>query len=243
MGARARLFVLSFVGMACVWLGGATGCGSVIYVNQVTRKASTSVEAAKAAEADVYAPYHYTLAVHYLRKAREEAAAADFQAANRFGRMSHQAAETARELAVERAANPTDTSWKPPPGTPGGGAAPAPASDGSEPASEDGQASGEDAAAPTNAVEGDGAAGDTPETGTAPDMAGDADAAKDADADAAKAKPKAGRRAKPRAAKPGADKNAKPEGQNDSQSDGKPDGQSDGKPDTKSDADAKEDGR
>lgn len=185
MGARARLFVLSFVGMACVWLGGATGCGSVIYVNQVTRKASTSVEAAKAAEADVYAPYHYTLAVHYLRKAREEAAAADFQAANRFGRMSYQAAETARELAVERAANPGDRSWKPPPGAPAyDGTAPAPAGDGGEPGGEAGEASsepgseageassedGEEAAQPGDAGDGD-AAGEqapaAPETDTA----------------------------------------------------------------------------
>jgi hypothetical protein len=127
MGARARLFVSSLLGMlVCVWLVGATGCGSVLYVNQVTRKASASVAAAKAAEADVYAPYHYTLAVHYLHKAREEAAAADFQAANRFGRLSYQAGEKARELAVQRAAEPADTSWKPPPGTPGhDGSAPA----------------------------------------------------------------------------------------------------------------------
>ena len=119
MRARARLFVPSLRGMVvCVWLLGATGCGSVLYVNQVTRKASTSVAAAKAAEADVYAPYHYTLAVRYLHKAREEAAAADFQAANRFGRLSYEAGEQARELAVQRAADPADTSWKPPPGAP-----------------------------------------------------------------------------------------------------------------------------
>jgi Domain of unknown function (DUF4398) len=126
MGARAWLFVSSLLGGVCLWLVGATGCGSVLYVNQVTRKASASVAAAKAAEADVYAPYHYTLAVHYLHKAREEAAAADFQAANRFGRLSHQAGEKARELAVQRSAEPGDTSWKPPPGTPGyEGSAPA----------------------------------------------------------------------------------------------------------------------
>lgn len=205
MGARARLFVLSFVGMACVLLGGATGCGSVLYANQVTRKASTSVEAAKAAEADVYAPYHYTLAVHYLRKSREEAAAADFQAANRFGRMSHKAAETARELAVERAANPGDTSWKPPPGTPGhDGTTPASPTDGDEP---DGEAPSEDAAQPADAA-GDGSAVEGEAPLAVPDTAKDADAAKDAgtakDADAAKPKPRAGRKAKPKAAKPDA---------------------------------------
>ena len=209
MGARARLFVLSFVGMACVWLGGATGCGSVLYVNQVTRKASTSVEAAKAAEADVYAPYHYTLAVHYLRKSREEAAAADFQAANRFGRMSHKAAETARELAVERAANPGDTSWKPPPGTPGhDGTTPASPADGDEPGSEDGEAPSEDAAQPAGAA-GDGSAAESEAPPAAPETAKDADPAKDA-ADADAPKPRAGRKAKPKAAKPAAKPDAEP---------------------------------
>ncbi len=219
MGARARLFVLSFVGMACVWLGGATGCGSVLYVNQVTRKASTSVEAAKAAEADVYAPYHYTLAVHYLRKSREEAAAADFQAANRFGRMSHKAAETARELAVERAANPGDTSWKPPPGTAGyDGTAPASPTDGDEAGSDDGEAPSEDAAQPADAA-GDGSAveGETPPA--VPDTAKDADAAKDAGT--AKPKPRAGRKAKPKAAKPEAKPAAKPDAGTGAKEDGR----------------------
>lgn len=240
MGARARLFVLSFVGMACVWLGGATGCGSVIYVNQVTRKASTSVEAAKAAEADVYAPYHYTLAVHYLRKSREEAAAADFQAANRFGRMSYKAAETARELAVERAANPRDTSWKPPPGTPGyDGTAPAPAPDsdeGEQPGSENGETPGSDAAQPADAA-GAGSAAEGEATPAAPDASKDADVTKDADAtkdagadatkdaDADKAKPKAGRKARPRAVKPESNSDAKPESKPESNNDAKEDGQ------------------
>lgn len=123
MGARARLFFVFLVG--AVWLAAASGCGSVLYVNQVTRKASSAVEAARLAEAEVYAPYHYTLAVAYLHKAREEAAAADFQAANRFGRLSHEAAEQARALAVQRAADPSDTTWKPPPGTPGHDGSPA----------------------------------------------------------------------------------------------------------------------
>ncbi len=52
----------------------------------MTRTASDDVEAARAAQADIHAPYWFTLAVEYLRKAREEAAEADFQAANRLGR-------------------------------------------------------------------------------------------------------------------------------------------------------------
>lgn len=81
-------------------------CGPIEYVNQVTRKASSEVEAARAVSADKHAPYWYTLAVEYLHKAREEAAAADFQSANLFGRRSAKAARKARTLAVERARDP-----------------------------------------------------------------------------------------------------------------------------------------
>jgi hypothetical protein len=182
MGARAWLFVSSLLGVVCLWLVGATGCGSVLYVNQVTRKASTSVAAAKAAEADVYAPYHYTLAVHYLHKAREEAAAADSQAANRFGRLSYQAGEKARELAVQRAAEPGDTSWKPPPGAPSY-EGPAPAGDAAQ-----GAGAGDDAA--------DGAGDDAPEGSG--DGSGD-DAAAGEEARPEEAKPE---EAKPEEAKP-----------------------------------------
>lgn len=79
------------------------GCGPVEYINQVTRKASSEVAAAKSVEAREWAPYYFTLATQYLQKAHEEASRADFQAANRFGRRSYEAAVKARELAIERA--------------------------------------------------------------------------------------------------------------------------------------------
>jgi len=85
---------------------GLVGSGPIEYINQVTRRASSQVDAARAARADQLAPYEYTLAVEYLHKAREEAAAADYQAANRFGRKAAVAAGKARELAVARAADP-----------------------------------------------------------------------------------------------------------------------------------------
>jgi hypothetical protein len=81
-------------------------CGPIEYVNQVTRRASSEVDAAKAVQADKHAPYWYTLAVEYLNKAREEASTSDFQAANRFGRRSAEAARKARALSLERAKNP-----------------------------------------------------------------------------------------------------------------------------------------
>jgi len=75
-------------------------CGPVTYINEVTRRAAGDVEAARAAQADQYAPYWYTLAVEYLRKAREEAAHSDFEAANRFGRMASKAARRAVEVSI-----------------------------------------------------------------------------------------------------------------------------------------------
>jgi hypothetical protein len=78
-------------------------CGPVTYINEVTRRAAGDVEAARAAQADQFAPYWYTLAVEYLRKAREEAAQADFQAANRMGKKASLAARKAVEVALSEA--------------------------------------------------------------------------------------------------------------------------------------------
>ncbi len=84
----------------------AAACGPVEYMNQVSRVASSEVEAAKAVNADKHAPYYYTLAVEYLHKAREEAAHSDYQSANRFGKRSAEAARKARALALQNAKNP-----------------------------------------------------------------------------------------------------------------------------------------
>lgn len=101
VGMRARL--ISGIAVALLL---ACACGPIEYVNQVTRKASADVAAAKSVKADKYAPYHFTLAVEFLHKAREEAAHADYQAANRFGRKCSTAAKEARKLAVRRAGDP-----------------------------------------------------------------------------------------------------------------------------------------
>ena len=79
------------------------GCGPIAYVNQVTRKADDAVEAARVAKCDELAPYWYTRAVEYLHMAREVAAHADYQGANRFGRL----AEEAALKAVEEAGDPS----------------------------------------------------------------------------------------------------------------------------------------
>jgi len=84
----------------------ALACGPIEYVSQVTKRATTKLEDAKKVEADKLAPYEYTLAVEYLHKAREEASFADYQAANRFGRLAEEAAIEAATLAAARAADP-----------------------------------------------------------------------------------------------------------------------------------------
>lgn len=92
--------------IAVLWLG-LVACGPIEYVNDVTRKASDRVEAAKAAEADKYAPYYWTRAKEYLAKARERAAYADYQGANRFGRLASEAADLAEQEAVGAKKDPS----------------------------------------------------------------------------------------------------------------------------------------
>jgi hypothetical protein len=94
-------------------------CGPIAYVNQVTRSAATSVEAAKAVEAEKFAPYWWTRATEYLHKARERAARADFQGANRFGKLATDAAQQAVVDAEAAKGNPDllpiDATGKTPP--------------------------------------------------------------------------------------------------------------------------------
>jgi hypothetical protein len=89
----------------CVALG-LSACGPIEYVNTVTRRADSAVQAARAANAAKWSPYWWTRAVEYLVQARAEAASADFQAANRFGRLSEEAAIRAREESLRRAGDP-----------------------------------------------------------------------------------------------------------------------------------------
>jgi len=84
----------------------SVACGPVEYMSQVTRRASSAVEAARAANAETLAPYEFTSAVQYLHKAREEASAAQFQPALKFGRKAEEMAERARQRAIERAREP-----------------------------------------------------------------------------------------------------------------------------------------
>jgi hypothetical protein len=82
-------------------------CGPVTYVGEVTRRATDAVAAARAVQAEKYAPYWWTRATQYLHKANEVAAHADFQGANRFGRLATEAANKATEEAALAAKDPS----------------------------------------------------------------------------------------------------------------------------------------
>lgn len=91
------------------WAVGAVfvvGCGPVTYLREVTRTATQSVEEARAAGAAKRSPYWWTRAVEYLHKAREEASRADFDAANRFGRLATHAAVRAKADAAAGSGSP-----------------------------------------------------------------------------------------------------------------------------------------
>ena len=92
-------------------LAACAGCGPIGYVSQVTHRADNAVDAARQVQADKYSPYYWTRATQYLRMAREVAGHADYQAANRFGRLAEEAALEAKEQAenpAKRPVNPMD---------------------------------------------------------------------------------------------------------------------------------------
>jgi hypothetical protein len=86
---------------------GALGCGPITYVGEVSHRAADAVDAARAAQAEAYAPYWWTRATEYLHKAREIAAHADFQGADRFGRLAAEAADQAASDARLAAKDPS----------------------------------------------------------------------------------------------------------------------------------------
>jgi hypothetical protein len=120
MGPRLALAML---------VAGLAACGPIAYVNEVTRHADDAVAAARQAEADKYSPYWWTRATEYLHKARENAAHADFQGANRFGRLASEAAEKAIVEAKDPSRRPLDLEPASPKGKGGG----APAKGGKDP--------------------------------------------------------------------------------------------------------------
>jgi hypothetical protein len=92
--------------LACAVLALAA-CGPVAYVGQVTFKADGAVDEARRAHAEQFSPYWWTRANQYLRMAREVAGHADYQGANKFGRLAAEAAEKAKEEAEIGARDPS----------------------------------------------------------------------------------------------------------------------------------------
>jgi len=84
-----------------------SACGPIAYVNQVPRDAAKKVELARQLNAAKFSPYWWTRATEYLKMAREVAGHADFQGANKFGRLSSEAADTAAREAEERGRDPS----------------------------------------------------------------------------------------------------------------------------------------
>ncbi|MGE3457391.1 MAG: hypothetical protein AB7O24_19915 [Kofleriaceae bacterium] len=108
MSARAMTVIRTAMIAATI-----TACGPIIYVNEVTRNADDAVETARTARADKYAPYWWTRAIEYLNKAREVAAHADFQAANRYGQLAAEAAQKATIEAEIAAKDPSKRPFEP----------------------------------------------------------------------------------------------------------------------------------
>jgi hypothetical protein len=90
------------------------GCGPIEYLNQVSIKAASAVEAAKLAQADRYAPYEYTAAEEYLHEARAEAGYAQYQSSIEYGRKAEELAHRARAIALTRLTQPSSATPPPP---------------------------------------------------------------------------------------------------------------------------------
>jgi hypothetical protein len=86
-----------------------SGCGPIVYLKEVSARTATALNQAKADGADTQAPYEYTKADLYYRKAREDAGRAHFQDAIDWGRRSQDCSRRASALArTVRAKNTAD---------------------------------------------------------------------------------------------------------------------------------------
>jgi hypothetical protein len=120
-------------GILAAALVAGPGCGPIEYINQVSVRAASALDAAKKVGADRYAPYEYTAAAEYLHKAREEGGYAEYQDAIEYGHKAEELAERAKAITVTRmnepvsAAPPAASDAPPAAARPDGQADPAPA--------------------------------------------------------------------------------------------------------------------
>jgi hypothetical protein len=80
-------------------LAALSGCGPVQSTAYLL-DAEVQIEAARTAGADKYAPYEWTSANLYIRKAREEVGYSDFEAAVDFAQKASKFANQARDNAL-----------------------------------------------------------------------------------------------------------------------------------------------
>jgi len=92
---RSVMMRLASLGLAV----GVVGCGPVGYLQEVQGRARQAVAEARQAGAERAAPYEYTAAVEYLKKAEEEGGHAEYRVAIDLGRRSEDFAKRATALA------------------------------------------------------------------------------------------------------------------------------------------------
>jgi hypothetical protein len=91
---RSSLWLVPLLGF------GTFGCGNAIYAVQVS-SASSRLEEAKELRAEELAPYEYTMALEHLRKARSEAAEADYGDAIVFAEVCEEYSDKAIRISQE----------------------------------------------------------------------------------------------------------------------------------------------
>lgn len=87
------------------WLALVSGCGPVTYLSRVTFGATGDVAEARIVNGEQMAPYEYTAAVEYLRRAKELAGYSRYHDANNFAALAQKDAKAAKKVAQRRTKN------------------------------------------------------------------------------------------------------------------------------------------
>jgi hypothetical protein len=90
--------LLAWAALASLALGFAPGCGAVS-ASTALNEASRDLREAQQQQADKFAPYHYTRAESYLRKAKELNGMGQYQVAGEYARVSQEASTKSLEVA------------------------------------------------------------------------------------------------------------------------------------------------
>jgi len=94
-GKTARgIALLLVVGTVLVTMG----CGTFGFTHRIL-KANKALAQAEVEDAEKYAPYEYTYAVEFQKKAKEEMGYADYQAAMEYAKIAEEYALKAKEIA------------------------------------------------------------------------------------------------------------------------------------------------